>query len=159
MLKIKAGIFRKRSVFLAIALLGNNLFEFVCLRKRLFTFYHHCFCCRCSQISSCFGRLFLDPRMKKTQNKTHKHTHSGAENSLFQFCLTITKPFPPIYLEEMKSLLIKSQRFTRRYSGNYTSLQAPRFSSTEPQGSTLTYYYNNIIGDELLLNFESKFQR
>ena len=30
-------------------------------------------------------------------------TQSGAENSLFQFCLTITKPFSPFYLEEKKS--------------------------------------------------------
>ena len=36
-------------------------------------------------------------------NKTHTHTQSGAENSLFQFCLTIAEPFPPIYLEEMKN--------------------------------------------------------
>ena len=36
-------------------------------------------------------------------NKTHTHTQSGAENSLFQFCLTIAEAFPPIYLEEMKN--------------------------------------------------------
>ena len=33
-------------------------------------------------------------------NKTHTHTQSGAENSLFQVCLPITKPFSPFYLEE-----------------------------------------------------------
>ena len=34
-------------------------------------------------------------------NKTHTHTQSGAENSLFQVCLTITKPpFSPFYLKE-----------------------------------------------------------
>ena len=33
-------------------------------------------------------------------NKTHTHTHSGAENSLSQFCLTITKPFSPFYLKK-----------------------------------------------------------
>ena len=38
-------------------------------------------------------------------NKTHTCTQSGAENFLFQFCLTITKPFSPIYLEEMKNYL------------------------------------------------------
>ena len=38
-------------------------------------------------------------------NKRHTHTLSGAETSWFQFCLTITKPFPPIYLEEMKNYL------------------------------------------------------
>ena len=35
-------------------------------------------------------------------NKTHTQTHtqSGAENSLFQFWLTIAKPFSPFYFEE-----------------------------------------------------------
>ena len=37
-------------------------------------------------------------------SSTHTHTESGAENSLFQFCLTITKPFSPFYFEEMKVL-------------------------------------------------------
>ena len=32
--------------------------------------------------------------------KTNTHTQNGAGNSLFQFCLTITKAFSPIYLEE-----------------------------------------------------------
>ena len=38
-------------------------------------------------------------------NKRHTHTLSGAENSLFQVCLTITKQYSPIYLEEMKNYL------------------------------------------------------
>ena len=29
-------------------------------------------------------------------------TQSRAENSLYQFCLTITTPFSPFYLKEMK---------------------------------------------------------
>ena len=33
-------------------------------------------------------------------NRTHTQTQSGAENSLFQVCLTITKPFSPFYLKE-----------------------------------------------------------
>ena len=33
-------------------------------------------------------------------NKTHTHTQSGAENSLFQFRLTITKAFSPFHVEE-----------------------------------------------------------
>ena len=36
---------------------------------------------------------------------TRTYTQSGAENSLFQVCLTITKPFSPFYLEEMKTYL------------------------------------------------------
>ena len=33
-------------------------------------------------------------------NKSHTHAQSGAENSLFQVCLPITKPFSPFYLKE-----------------------------------------------------------
>ena len=36
---------------------------------------------------------------------SYTHTQSGAENSLLQFFLTITKSFPPIYLEEMKVVM------------------------------------------------------
>ena len=36
--------------------------------------------------------------------RVNTHTEeSGAENSLFQFWLTITKPFSPFYLEETKN--------------------------------------------------------
>ena len=38
--KIKADSFWKRYLSYN-RLLGNNLFEFACLRKRAFTFYHH----------------------------------------------------------------------------------------------------------------------
>ena len=38
-------------------------------------------------------------------NKAHTHTQSGAQNSLFQFCLTIRKPFSPFYLQEVKNYL------------------------------------------------------
>ena len=37
------------------------------------------------------------------KQNTRTYTQSGAENSLFQFCLTITEPFPPFCLEEMKN--------------------------------------------------------
>ena len=47
----------------------------------------------------------------------------GAENALFQVCLTITELLSPFYLEEMKKLL-KSQRFAHRESVNYASSQA-----------------------------------
>ena len=44
-------------------------------------------------------------------NKTHTHMHaqSGTENFLFQFCLTITEPFSPFYLEEMKNYIKVSE--------------------------------------------------
>ena len=39
------------------------------------------------------------------KNWAYKKTHiqSGAEKSLFQFCMTVTKPLSPLYLEEMKN--------------------------------------------------------
>ena len=37
------------------------------------------------------------------KQNTRTYTQSGAENSLFQFCLTITEPFSPFYLEEMNN--------------------------------------------------------
>ena len=37
------------------------------------------------------------------KQNTRTYTKSGAENSLFQFCLTITELFSPFYLEEMKN--------------------------------------------------------
>ena len=46
--------------------------------------------------------LFSAKTRIHTQN-TRTYSRSGAENSLFQFCLTITKPFSPFYLEEMKN--------------------------------------------------------
>ena len=39
------------------------------------------------------------------KQNTRTYTQSGAENSLFQFCLTITEPLSPFYLEEMKNYL------------------------------------------------------
>ena len=39
------------------------------------------------------------------KQNTRTYTQSGAENSLFQFCLTITEPLSPFYLEEMKKYL------------------------------------------------------
>ena len=39
------------------------------------------------------------------KQNTLTYTQSGAENSLFQICLTITEPLSPFYLEEMKKYL------------------------------------------------------
>ena len=39
------------------------------------------------------------------EQNTRTYTQSGAENSLFQFCLTITEPLSPFSLEEMKNYL------------------------------------------------------
>ena len=42
---------------------GNNLFEFACLRKILFTFWYHGFFYQRWWASSSFGCLLLDPRL------------------------------------------------------------------------------------------------
>ena len=39
------------------------------------------------------------------KQNTRTYTQTEAENSLFQFCLTITEPLSPFYLEEMKKYL------------------------------------------------------
>ena len=50
--------------------------------------------------------LFLfNAKTRICKQNTRTYTQSGAENSLFQVCLTITKPFSPFYLEEMKTYL------------------------------------------------------
>ena len=46
--------------------------------------------------------LFSAKTLIYKQNR-HAYTQSGAENSLFQVCHTITNPFFPIHLEEMKN--------------------------------------------------------
>ena len=46
--------------------------------------------------------LFIAKTRIYKQN-TRTYTQSRAENSLFQFCLTITELFSPFYLEEMKN--------------------------------------------------------
>ena len=38
------------------------------------------------------------------------HTQSGSKKSLFQFCLTVTEPFSPFYLEDIVDKGIKKMR-------------------------------------------------
>ena len=47
-------------------------------------------------------------RIYKQNRRTY--TQIGAENALFQLCLTITEPFSPIYLEEMKNYCLNFSR-------------------------------------------------
>ena len=47
--------------------------------------------------------FLLSARTQIYKQNTRTYTQSGAENSLFQFCLTITEPFSSFYLEEMKN--------------------------------------------------------
>ena len=78
------------------------------------------------------------------KNKTHTHiyTQSGAENSLFQVCLTITEPFSPFYLEEMKSNW--SLSVSRTVSQLIMRVRKPTVADKlvlqeKPQERTLTY--------------------
>ena len=47
--------------------------------------------------------FLFNAKTRICKQNTRTYTQSGAENSLFQVCLTITKPFSPFYLEEMKN--------------------------------------------------------
>ena len=83
-------------------------------------------------------------RIYKQNARTY--TQSGAENSLFQFCLTITELFSPFYLEEMKVL-----SFSRAVNQLIMRVHKPKVEyklalQEKPQGSILTYYYktNNL---------------
>ena len=51
--------------------------------------------------------ISLSSKNRIYKQNTHAHTQGRTENSLFQFCPTITKPFSPFYLEEMKKKKIK----------------------------------------------------
>ena len=55
-----------------------------------------------------FNKVYVFLFSAKTRihkQNTRTCTQSVAENSLFQFCLTITEPLSPLYLEEMKNYL------------------------------------------------------
>ena len=60
------------------------------------------------------GNILFNAKHRLSKQNTHTHTQSGAENSLFQFCLTITKPLSPIYLEKM-SVVIRVHKPTVAY--------------------------------------------
>ena len=51
------------------------------------------------------GNVLFNAKHRMCKQNTHTHAHGGAENSLFQICLTITKPLPPIYLERMRVVI------------------------------------------------------
>ena len=83
------------------------------------------------------------------KQNTRTYTQSGAENSLFQFCLTITEPFSPLYLEEMKNYL--SLSVSRTVSQLIMRVRKPKVEyklvlREKTQGSILTYHYktNNL---------------
>ena len=74
------------------------------------------------------------------KQKTRTYTQIGAEDALFQFCLTITEPFSPVYLEEMKVL-----SFPRTVTQLIMRVHKPKVEyklalHEKPQRSTLTYY-------------------
>ena len=98
-----------------------------------------------------FNKVYVFLFSAKTRiNKTLAHiqntrtyTQSGAENSLFQFCLTITELFSPFYLEEMKVL-----SFPRAVSYVIMRVRKPKVEyklalQLDPRERILTYYYIN----------------
>ena len=81
-------------------------------------------------------------------DKTHTHTQSGAENSLFQVCLTITKPFSPFDLKETTNYL--SLSVSRTVSHSIMRVNKPTVAYKLVQlcsiiillyGIVLLYYY------------------
>ena len=90
--------------------------------------------------------VLLNAKTRIYKQNTRTYAESGAENSLFQFCLTITEPFSPFYLEEVKNYLslsvsravsqviMRARKLTVAYK---LALQ------WKTQESILTYYYKN----------------
>ena len=50
-----------------------------------------------------YSGVLFNAKTRIYKQNTRTYTQSVAENSLFQFCLTITELFSPFYLEEMKN--------------------------------------------------------
>ena len=67
------------------------------------------------------------------KQNTHVHTQGRAENSLFQFCLTITKPFSPFYLEEMKKKKKKTKLHNQPYITRVVICVSRAFCSTDQE--------------------------
>ena len=90
------------------------MFEFACLRKRLFTFYHHGFQYRCSRITGSFGRLFLDPRKgnilfsaKNWIYKQNTHIHKGEPKTFyFNFVFLLQNCFLLSISRKLKLIII-----------------------------------------------------
>ena len=55
------------------------------------------------ELKSLYFNFFFSTKTRIYKQNTRTYTQSGAENSLFQFCLTITELFSNCYLEEMKN--------------------------------------------------------
>ena len=47
--------------------------------------------------------FLFSAKTRINKQNTRTYAQSGAENSLFEFCVTITEPFSPFYLQEMES--------------------------------------------------------
>ena len=96
-----------------------------------------------------FNKVYFFLFSAKTRiykQNTRTYTQIGAENSLFQVCLTITELFPPFYLEEMKVL-----SFSRAVNQLIMRVHKPTVAyklalQEKPQGSILMYHYktNNL---------------
>ena len=90
-----------------------------------------------------FNKVYVFLFSAKTRiykQNTRTYTQSGAENSLFQFCLTITELFSPFYLEEMKNYW--SLNVSRAVSQVIMRVHKPKVEyklalQEKPQGSNL----------------------
>ena len=73
------------------------------------------------------------------KQNTRTYTQSGAENSLFQFYLTITEPFSPFHLEEMKNYLSLSVSRAVSQVIMRVSKPAVKLCSKNPKGASWRY--------------------
>ena len=85
--------------------------------------------------SSVYVFLFSAKTRMYKQN-TRTYTQSGAENSLFQFYLTITEPFSLFHLEEMKNYLSLSVSRAVSQVIMRVSKPAVKLCSKNPKGAS-----------------------
>ena len=130
------------------------MFALACLKKRLFTFYHHGFRYGCLRISSSFGRLFLDPRMgnilfsAKYKQNTHTYTKWSRKLSISVFSDYYKTVFS--CLSRGNEKLLKSCTVSRAVSRVIMRVRKPKVEyklalQEKPQRSILTYYYKKQL--------------
>ena len=98
---------------------------------------------RCDRLATHVFLFNAKNRIYKQNTHTHTDTQSGAENSLYQFWLTITKAFSPFYLEETTNYRVFSHDVTAAIllsQNNETA--AMLVSQTNPLGVELFSYAN-----------------
>ena len=86
------------------------------------------------------SHILFSAKTRIYKQNTRTYTQIGAENALFQICLTITEPFSPIYLEEMKNYY--SLNVSRTVNQLIMRVHKPKVEyklalQEKPQGSNL----------------------